>query len=125
MSSNFVIKAMIGFYILLFFAYLFGPLAVMSVTAFNTPNYPQAWPFEAFTLHLVNTGSPVGTVSFEGSVDGTNFVAVAMEKADGTLATSTTATGYFRLPLNTAIKAFRAPISAYTSGEFTVLAGRR
>ena len=43
-------KAMIGFYIFLFFLYLFGPLLVMSVTAFNTPNYPQAYPFEGFTL---------------------------------------------------------------------------
>lgn len=43
-------KAAIAFYIFLFFLYLFGPLMVMSVTAFNTPNYPQAFPFEAFTL---------------------------------------------------------------------------
>jgi spermidine/putrescine transport system permease protein len=43
-------KGMLGFYILLFFLYLFGPLLVMGVTAFNTPNYPQAYPFEAFTL---------------------------------------------------------------------------
>ena len=41
---------MIGFYIVLFFLYLFGPLVVMSVTAFNTPNYPTAYPFEGFTL---------------------------------------------------------------------------
>lgn len=50
MSSRHVIKAMIAFYTLLFFLYLFGPLLVMGVTAFNTPSYPQAWPFEAFTL---------------------------------------------------------------------------
>ena len=50
MSARFVFKAMIGFYIALFFLYLFGPLMVMAVTAFNTPNYPQAYPFEAFTL---------------------------------------------------------------------------
>ena len=43
-------KGMIGFYVLVFFLYLFGPLLVMGVTAFNTPNYPQAIPFEAFTL---------------------------------------------------------------------------
>jgi len=49
-SSRHVIKAMIAFYTLLFFLYLFGPLLVMGVTAFNTPSYPQAWPFEAFTL---------------------------------------------------------------------------
>ena len=50
MNSRTVIKAMIAFYIFLFFLYLFGPLMVMSVTAFNTPNYPQAYPFEGFTL---------------------------------------------------------------------------
>jgi len=49
MKSKYVMKAMIGFYILLFFAYLFGPIIVMSITAFNTPNYPQAYPFESFT----------------------------------------------------------------------------
>ena len=50
MSSRYVMKGMIAFYVFLFFLYLFGPLLVMSVTAFNTPNDPQAWPFEAFTL---------------------------------------------------------------------------
>ena len=50
MNSKLVMKSMIGFYILLFFLYLFGPLMVMSVTAFNTPSYPQAVPFESFTL---------------------------------------------------------------------------
>ena len=50
MNSKLVMRGMIGFYIFLFFLYLFGPLLVMSVTAFNTPNYPQAFPFEAFTL---------------------------------------------------------------------------
>ncbi len=50
MKSSFVMKGMLGFYIVLFFLYLFGPLMVMSVTAFNTPSYPQALPFEGFTL---------------------------------------------------------------------------
>lgn len=50
MNSRTVMRGMIGFYILLFFGYLFGPLMVMSVTAFNTPNYPSAYPFEGFTL---------------------------------------------------------------------------
>jgi spermidine/putrescine transport system permease protein len=50
MSSKHVMKGMIAFYVFLFFLYLFGPLIVMSVTAFNTPGYPQAWPFEAFTF---------------------------------------------------------------------------
>jgi ABC-type spermidine/putrescine transport system permease subunit II len=51
MSSRFVLKAMTGFYLLLFFTYLFGPLAIMGITAFNTPSYPQAYPFEGFTWH--------------------------------------------------------------------------
>ncbi|TDQ81013.1 spermidine/putrescine transport system permease protein [Dongia mobilis] len=50
MSSRMIMRGMIGFYILLFFGYLFGPLVVMSITAFNTPSYPAAYPFEAFTL---------------------------------------------------------------------------
>lgn len=50
MNSRAFMKGMMGFYIALFFLYLFGPLLVMSVTAFNTPSYPQAVPFEGFTL---------------------------------------------------------------------------
>jgi spermidine/putrescine transport system permease protein len=50
MTSKFVIKGMFGFYLLLFFGYLFGPLLAMGVTAFNTSNYPQVIPFEGFTL---------------------------------------------------------------------------
>lgn len=49
MTSRLVMKAMIAFYMALFFLYLFGPLVVMGITAFNTPNYPQAYPFEGFT----------------------------------------------------------------------------
>jgi spermidine/putrescine transport system permease protein len=55
MNSQTMMRAMIGFYILLFFTYLFGPLIVMGVTAFNTPNYPQAYPFEGFTLKWFTT----------------------------------------------------------------------
>jgi spermidine/putrescine transport system permease protein len=48
--SRAIHKLMLGFYIALFFAFLFGPLLVMGVTAFNTSSYPQVWPFEGFTL---------------------------------------------------------------------------
>ncbi len=50
MTSRTVIKVKIAFYVFLFFLYLFGPLIVMSITAFNTPSYPAAYPFEGFTL---------------------------------------------------------------------------
>jgi len=50
MSSRAIWNLMLGFYFVVFFGYLFGPLIVMGVTAFNTPNYPQVFPFEGFTL---------------------------------------------------------------------------
>jgi spermidine/putrescine transport system permease protein len=43
-------RVALGVYLLAFFGFLFGPLLVMGVTAFNTPSYPQVWPFEGFTL---------------------------------------------------------------------------
>lgn len=50
MTSGFALRVMLGFYVFLFFTYLFGPLVVMGITAFNTPSYPQTIPFEGFTL---------------------------------------------------------------------------
>ncbi len=50
MTSAFVWRVMMGFYLVLFFGFLFGPLIVMSLSAFNTPQYPQAFPIEGFTL---------------------------------------------------------------------------
>ena len=50
MSSHHIRRAMVGLYLVLFFAYLFGPLIIMSVTAFNTSAYPAVMPFEGFTL---------------------------------------------------------------------------
>jgi spermidine/putrescine transport system permease protein len=50
MSSAAIYRALLGVYLVLFFGFLFGPLIIMGVTAFNTPSYPQVWPFEGFTL---------------------------------------------------------------------------
>ncbi|MEJ1160403.1 ABC transporter permease [Prosthecomicrobium sp. N25] len=50
MTSRAVFRALMGFYLLVFFAYLFGPLVIMGITAFNTSAYPQIMPFEGFTL---------------------------------------------------------------------------
>ena len=50
MTSDAVRRAMFGLYVVVFFAYLFGPLAVMGVTAFNSSAYPQAMPFQHATL---------------------------------------------------------------------------
>lgn len=43
-------RIMFALYIAIFFLYLLGPLAVMAVSAFNTPQYPQVWPIEGLTL---------------------------------------------------------------------------
>jgi spermidine/putrescine transport system permease protein len=50
MSARLVWRFILGFYLVLFFSFLFGPLLIMAVTAFNPPSYPQAWPIEGFTL---------------------------------------------------------------------------
>ena len=42
-------RAALGLYIGLFFLYLFGPLLVMGISAFNTSSYPTVIPFEGFT----------------------------------------------------------------------------
>jgi spermidine/putrescine transport system permease protein len=51
MTSRTVLRAATALYLVVFFAYLFGPLAIMGVTAFNRSAYPQVVPFEGFTWH--------------------------------------------------------------------------
>lgn len=43
-------RVMFALYTVIFFLYLLGPLAVMGVSAFNSPQYPQVWPIEDLTL---------------------------------------------------------------------------
>jgi spermidine/putrescine transport system permease protein len=50
-TSRGALRLITGLYIALFFAYLFGPLVIMSISAFNTESYPRAYPFQGFTLH--------------------------------------------------------------------------
>ncbi len=50
MTSRSVLRVIVGAYLVLFFAYLFGPLIIMGITAFNTAPYPTVMPFEDFTL---------------------------------------------------------------------------
>lgn len=49
MTSRGVMKVFFGFYALLFFGYLFGPLIIMSITAFNSSTYPRVSPWECLT----------------------------------------------------------------------------
>ncbi len=49
MNARAIQQTMFAFYALVFFAYLFGPLVVMGVTAFNSPNFPTFYPIERLT----------------------------------------------------------------------------
>lgn len=69
-----------------------------------------------FQVHGISSA----TVTFEGTIDGTNFVAVqATSLAAGTGATTTTADGLFRIDLR-GFTQVRCRISAYSSGTITV-----
>jgi spermidine/putrescine transport system permease protein len=50
MSSRGLTRLMVVFYILLFFGYLFAPLVMMSIAAFNDVSFPQVVPWEGFTV---------------------------------------------------------------------------
>jgi spermidine/putrescine transport system permease protein len=49
MTSRSIQSLLVGFYILLFFMFLFAPLIMMSMAAFNDVEFPQVVPWEGFT----------------------------------------------------------------------------
>lgn len=65
-------------------------------------------------------GITTATVTFEGTLDGTNWVAIrAYNMNSGAAATTATADGLLVLPVM-GLTQIRARISAYTSGTITV-----
>lgn len=54
MTSNDIRKWVVRGYIALFFLYLFGPLMIMSASAFNQSSYPTITPWEGFTIEWFN-----------------------------------------------------------------------
>lgn len=56
MTSSHVMKFMMGLYLFIFFTYLFGPLIIMSFTAFNSAEFPSITPWECFTFRWFNEG---------------------------------------------------------------------
>ncbi|UWQ03431.1 ABC transporter permease (plasmid) [Aliiroseovarius crassostreae] len=50
MSSDKIIRISIWIYLGIFFAYLLGPLIIMSMTAFNSPTFPSMTPWECLTF---------------------------------------------------------------------------
>lgn len=72
------------------------------------------------TLTMQVQGITTATITFEATVDGTNWVAVqATNLNSGTAATTVTADGLVRLTVS-GFKQVRARISAWTSGTITV-----
>jgi len=72
------------------------------------------------TLGIQVVGITNATVSFAGTIDGSNWVAVeVVNVATGAKATSTTADGIFRLPVGD-IRKVRCPISSWVGGTITV-----
>ena len=56
MTSNRTFQVFLGLYISIFFLYLFGPLIIMSVTAFNSTEFPSITPWECFSFRWFNDG---------------------------------------------------------------------
>tara|TARA_Y100001935_G_scaffold90638_1_gene75226 strand:- start:269 stop:1498 length:1230 start_codon:yes stop_codon:yes gene_type:complete len=56
MKSGYLMNALLGIYIFIFFTYLFGPLLIMSVTAFNSAEFPSITPWECFSWRWFNEG---------------------------------------------------------------------
>jgi hypothetical protein len=68
------------------------------------------------------TGTFVGTVTFEGTIDGSNWFSVmAVKLGDGSIATTATATGMYRVSC-AGLTSIRARVSAWTSGSITATA---
>lgn len=67
------------------------------------------------------SGTFVGTVTFEATVDGTNWVAMrCVNLGTGDIATTATAPGIYQLQDAHGLHKVRARISAYTSGSISV-----
>ena len=62
MKSQHLLKALLGIYIFIFFAYLFGPLIIMSITAFNSAEFPAVTPWECFSWRWFAEGK----VTYDG-----------------------------------------------------------
>ena len=50
MTANHVARFFLAAFVAVFFVYLFGPLLVMGVTAFNSSAFPRVTPFECFSV---------------------------------------------------------------------------
>ena len=56
MRSQHFLNILLGIYIFIFFSYLFGPLIIMSITSFNSLEFPSITPWECFSWRWFNEG---------------------------------------------------------------------
>tara|TARA_Y100000590_G_scaffold463405_1_gene630098 strand:+ start:135 stop:1343 length:1209 start_codon:yes stop_codon:yes gene_type:complete len=56
MRAQYVLKFFLGLYIFIFLSYLFGPLIIMSITAFNSLEFPSITPWECFSWRWFQEG---------------------------------------------------------------------
>ena len=62
MTSQHALRLFLGTYIFVFLAYLFGPLIIMSITAFNSAEFPAVTPWECFSWRWFTEGK----VTYDG-----------------------------------------------------------
>lgn len=75
-------------------------------------------PYYSLTAQV--RGITTATITWEGTIDGSNWVAIqATNLTSGTAATTTESDGLFRLTVH-GLQMVRARISAYTSGTITI-----
>ena len=56
MKSQHALNFIFGIYIFIFLSYLFGPLIIMSITAFNSAEFPAITPWECFSWRWFQEG---------------------------------------------------------------------
>ena len=56
MKTQHLIKFFLGIYIFIFLMYLFGPLIIMSITSFNSAEFPAVTPWECFSWRWFQEG---------------------------------------------------------------------
>ena len=54
MTSDKILRVSVLLFVLGFFAYLFGPLIIMSISAFNSSSFPRVSPWECFSVEWFN-----------------------------------------------------------------------
>ena len=93
---------------------------IMQSAAVATGNGSALDVEELATIAMQVTGTFVGTVTFEATVDNTNYVAVQVANAnDGAVTTTATAPGIFVCSV-AGYQKVRARVSAWSSGNITV-----